>query len=144
LPTPPPHNSSSSSGREENSSIPQQQQQQQEDPELLDLMVALVQQQPEASAAAAVTGPLHITSSEFAAAAAPVEQLTSSHMLDDEHDMEGDESLRVVCWERACTVGLMHGSDVHLCLCGVCFAAYDVSKGCPMCRQPVEDAVDLA
>jgi hypothetical protein len=58
--------------------------------------------------------------------------------------MEGDESLCVVCWERAFTVGLMHGSDVHLCMCGVCFAAYDVSNGCPLCRRALEDSVDLA
>jgi hypothetical protein len=118
----------------------QQQQQQVEDDEVLDLMSALAQH-PAAAAAAAASGPP--VSDMAAAAARAAGNVSAAASGSDAFDMEGDESLCVVCWERACTVGLLHGEDVHLCMCGVCFAAYDVSNGCPMCRWPVEDSVDL-
>jgi hypothetical protein len=137
------HNNSSSSSR---GNVPQQQQQHAEVHSLWQnasvaaitpALTATELRGTPAAAAAAVHGGLQ-PGLEVAAAAA------AGPAGADVFELEGDESLCVVCWERPCTVGLLHGEDVHLCMCGVCFAAYDVSNGCPMCRRPVEDSVDLA
>jgi hypothetical protein len=124
-------------------SAQQRQQQQVEDSEVMDLMSALAEHPTAAAAASSQPG------SNAAAAAAQAADAVSGAASSaaeacEVFDLEGDESLCVVCWERPCTVGLLHGEDVHLCMCGVCFGAYDVSNGCPMCRRPVEDSVDLA
>eukprot|EP00775_Hariotina_reticulata_P011402 gene11402-11550_t len=42
------------------------------------------------------------------------------------------------------THGLLHAADMHLCLCADCFKAYDYqAKGCPICRQPVEEVIEV-
>jgi hypothetical protein len=54
------------------------------------------------------------------------------------------EQLCVICWDAERTHGLLHAADMHLCLCAACFKAYDYkAKGCPMCRQPVEEVIEV-
>jgi hypothetical protein len=126
------------------SSASAQQQQQVEDAEVMDLMSALAQQPPPPAAAAPSQPETSAAAAAAQAADAVSAAASSAAEACEAFDLEGDESLCVVCWERPCTVGLLHGEDVHLCMCAVCFAAYDVSNSCPMCRRPVEDSVDLA
>jgi hypothetical protein len=39
---------------------------------------------------------------------------------------------------------LSHGKTGHLCLCVDCCDEYDYKiKGCPMCRMPVDQAVQV-
>ncbi|WIA12162.1 hypothetical protein OEZ85_012234 [Tetradesmus obliquus] len=63
----------------------------------------------------------------------------------NDDDVEGDESLCVVCWERPRSIIVCHFHPrLTAQLCGVCYAAYNTRKGCPLCRRPVEDAVGLS
>jgi hypothetical protein len=57
----------------------------------------------------------------------------------------GESKWCVVCEEEAKSVGLLHGSSMHLCLCRGCAAHYrqQGEHACPMCRQRVEAVVDV-
>jgi E3 ubiquitin-protein ligase Mdm2 len=51
-------------------------------------------------------------------------------------------SLCVVCDDAPATQLLLHSQTGHLCLCEDCCALCDPgTRGCPVCRQPVDSVV---
>ncbi|KAK9864310.1 hypothetical protein WJX84_001116 [Apatococcus fuscideae] len=68
---------------------------------------------------------------------APTGQASLASMHDDDSDM------CVVCMEKPCAAGFVHGNSVHKCCCRECAEDYKRSghPSCPICREPIEHII---
>ncbi|KAK9848937.1 hypothetical protein WJX84_012044 [Apatococcus fuscideae] len=68
---------------------------------------------------------------------APTGQASLAAMQDDDSDM------CVVCMEKPCAAGFVHGNSVHKCCCRECAEDYKRSghPTCPICREPIEHII---
>lgn len=54
-----------------------------------------------------------------------------------------DEKLCVICQDALRTHVLVHTDSAHFCMCGECVEAYDMRRGCPLCREAVVKCVRM-
>ncbi|KAF6263865.1 hypothetical protein COO60DRAFT_1457873 [Scenedesmus sp. NREL 46B-D3] len=92
--------------------------------------------------AAAAALPGVATSCRNKATAAPSCSAAGAGAACAEEAEQDDEQLCVVCWAGLRSVAMVHGGTAHLCLCAGCVQLYDYAvKGCPICRQPVQQTL---
>jgi hypothetical protein len=92
---------------------------------------------PPPTVAAAAAAAASSSSSTYAD---PGRTNTTNHNDDDDDD---DDALCMICLDDVRSMALLHQGLVHLCMCRRCCAAYDMTRGCPKCRRPVEQIIDV-
>jgi hypothetical protein len=101
---------------------------------------------PAAMATMLATGYMQQTQPKSpATAAASSAAVAAASDYENDDDSDDSDELCICCLEAPRSVMFMHGGSAHLCMCGGCASRYSWrSKGCPVCRQPLDDIVLLA